>query len=65
MNARIERSSARRSLAAVFAVPAVIAVFSVFGLIAALTGDGMRDVLSWIALGAPVLVALWAWRGRA
>jgi hypothetical protein len=34
------------------------------GLVAALVGDGMLDTVSWLALGVPVLVILWAWRRR-
>ncbi|KMS51171.1 hypothetical protein V474_05300 [Novosphingobium barchaimii LL02] len=55
---------AKQSLRQVFAVPAVLAVLSLVGLIAALTGDGLRDVLSWIALGVPVLAVVWAMRFR-
>ena len=54
----------RRSLWAVFAAPIVIAVASLVGLVAALTGDGLRDVVSWIALGIPVAVTAWALRTR-
>jgi len=48
----------------VFALPVAIAVLSTVGLIAALTGDGWRDVLSWIALGVPVLAVGWAMKVR-
>ena len=45
---------------AVFAAPAVIAALSAIGLISALTGDGWRDALSWIGLGAPLAAVAWA-----
>ncbi|WP_159979685.1 MULTISPECIES: hypothetical protein [unclassified Novosphingobium] len=54
----------RQSLRQVFAVPMTLAVLSLVGLIAALTGDGQRDVLSWIALGVPVLAVVWAMKFR-
>lgn len=52
------------SLRAIFAVPLAIAVFSVVGLIAALTGDGWRDGVSWAALAVPVLAVGWAMKAR-
>jgi hypothetical protein len=45
-----------------FALPALIALLSVVGLVSALTGDGVRDVLSWIALAVPVVAVGWAMR---
>ena len=55
--------SARRTTAAVFAWPLVIAVLSLVGLIAGLTGDGARDVLAWLLLGsAPATIAFSYWR---
>lgn len=48
----------------IFAMPLAIGVLSVVGLIAALTGDGWRDALSWIALAAPVLAVMWAMKAR-
>ena len=51
-------------LRAIFAVPLLIAVLSIVGLVAALTGDGWRDMLSWVALTAPVAAVAWAMRVR-
>jgi hypothetical protein len=48
----------------IFAVPALLALLSLVGLIAALTGDGWRDLASWVALGIPVAVIGWAYRNR-
>jgi hypothetical protein len=39
----------------VFLIPLVLAVLSVFGLLSALIGDAIWDVLSWLALATPIL----------
>lgn len=57
-------SGGRRNLGAIFAVPLAIAVFSAVGLVSALTGDGWRDMLSWAALGVPVIAVGWAMKAR-
>lgn len=62
--AQQNQRAAKRSLTAIFAIPAAIAAFSLFGLISALTGDGLRDILSWLGLGIPVVIASWAWWRR-
>ena len=59
-----QKRGGRRGLTTIFAIPAIIAVISIVGLVSALTGDGARNILSWIGLGIPVLVALWAWWRR-
>jgi hypothetical protein len=38
----------------IFGTPLAIAAITVFGLLSALLGDGVWDVVSWIALAAPV-----------
>ncbi|MET3825883.1 hypothetical protein ABIC16_001576 [Sphingomonas sp. PvP055] len=43
-----------------FAVPTLIALATVFGLVAALTGEGWRDAAAWIALAIPVAAVGWA-----
>jgi hypothetical protein len=53
-----------RSIRAVFALPLLIAVLSALGLLSALTGDGWRDMMSWLGLAAPVLAVMWAMRVR-
>ncbi|MFN3389276.1 MAG: hypothetical protein ACK40O_10110 [Allosphingosinicella sp.] len=53
-----------RPLRAVFAAPAAIALLSLVGLVSALTGDGLRDILSWAALAVPIAVVAWAMRTR-
>lgn len=44
----------------IFALPAILAVLSLVGLIVALTGDGWRDLASWIALSLPLIAVFWA-----
>ena len=55
-----QRRGGRRSLGAVFAMPAAIAATSLFGLIIALTGDGLRDLLAWATLAIPIAAFAWA-----
>jgi len=43
----------------VFGAPILLAVASTFGLVSALLGDGVWDLLSWFALGGPFVVILW------
>ncbi len=47
----------------IFRWPILIALASAVGLVAALVGDGVYDVVSWIALGGTVVVMIAAWRG--
>lgn len=54
----------RQNLRAVFARPLALAVLSIVALVAALTGDGWRDALSWGGLAAPVLAVGWAMKTR-
>lgn len=56
--------SRRTRLRHIFAIPLLIALVSVAGLIVALTGDGLRDILSWIALAVPVAAVVWAMKAR-
>lgn len=46
-----------------YAIPAIIAAASILGLILALTGDGVRDALSWAALATPIAAVTWAMTG--
>ena len=48
----------------ILAWPTAIALLSLIGLVSALTGDGVRDMLSWAALAVPVGAIAWAWRYR-
>lgn len=60
----IEGGKRTLPLRAIFAWPAAIFVLGIVGLVSALTGDGWRDALSWMALAAPVLALAWAMRAR-
>ena len=42
----------------IWTIPIVLAVASTIGLVSALIGDGVWDVLSWVALGMPIAVIL-------
>ena len=53
-----------RPLRAVFATPLLIAMLSALGLLSALTGDGWRDIVSWLGLAVPVLAVIWAMKVR-
>ncbi|BBK43507.1 hypothetical protein STVA_35270 [Allostella vacuolata] len=60
----MSRPAAAQSLRRIFAAPAAIALLSIVGLVAALLGDGVYDILSWIGLLVPVLAIAWALRFR-
>ena len=51
-------------LRAIFALPVIIAILGAVGLVSALTGDGWRDIVSWIGLVVPVLATAWAMKAR-
>lgn len=55
----------RSPLMRIFAAPLVIGVASAVGLVAALTGDGVADWVSWIALTVPLAAVIWARARRA
>lgn len=48
-----------RPLSEIFFWPLVIGTASMLGLISALIGDGIRDVVSWVLLGIPIVIALY------
>lgn len=50
--------SSQLSARQIWGMPVVLAVVSAVGLISALLGDGIWDVLSWVALAAPIAVLL-------
>jgi hypothetical protein len=47
-----------------WAIPVLLGLASTIGLVAALTGDGARDLLSWLTLAMPVVAITWAWLAR-
>jgi len=42
----------------IFGVPALLGGLSAVGLLSALLGDGIWDMLSWLTLGIPLLVTV-------
>ena len=50
----------RRSLGAIFVIPALIGCLSLIGLVSALAGDGLTHVLSWAGLAVPLIAIVWA-----
>jgi len=51
---------ANKSLLGIFAAPIALAALTIFGLLAALLGEGrLWRALSWIALILPIGVVLW------
>ena len=48
-----------RSARQVWAVPVLLAVSTTIGLVAALLGDGVWDLVSAVTLGAPVATGIW------
>lgn len=52
----MKKSSPSYSLREIFRIPAWLALLEAFGLVAALIGDGWLDVLSWTALGIPLIL---------
>jgi hypothetical protein len=59
MNDRVFARARRQSLGDIFLIPAIIAVVSCAGLVSALVGDDVWDVLSWLTLSVPVVVCGW------
>jgi hypothetical protein len=57
--------SAPKRAPEIFRWPAVVAAVTLFGLIAALVGDGIWDGFSWIGLGVPFVLAAYFFARRA
>lgn len=53
---RFVPSPRRQSLRQIFAIPTVLALLSAVGLVSALVGDGVWDVLSWLTLAVPIAI---------
>lgn len=43
-----------------YVVPAILALASLIGLVSALIGDGVFNVISWLILGGLLGVVVWA-----
>jgi uncharacterized membrane protein YuzA (DUF378 family) len=50
--------STNNSFIKLWGTPVLLGILSLAGLIAALVGDGIWDIVSWIALGIPVIVMI-------
>jgi hypothetical protein len=48
-----------RTRAQIWTMPILLAVLTLVGLVSALLGDGVWDLVSALALGAPVAVGAW------
>jgi len=59
------RTDHLQSAREVFRVPVVLGAASAIGLVSALLGDDIWDVLSWLTILAPVAAVGLAWRKRA
>jgi hypothetical protein len=54
----------RLGLKAIFAIPAIVAVLTLFGLVAALIGDGAWDAVGWVTIGVSPIGLAWALLAR-
>lgn len=56
----------RRGLWMIFRWPLLIGLLAALGLLSALLGDGLYDVVSWLALGLPLIAvgSVWTWRRK-
>lgn len=61
MNRPVEKRPAPRSP---FIAPMWIAVASLVGLVSALVGDGMFDIVSWLVFSALIALFVRAWTKR-
>ena len=61
MNRPVEKRPASRSP---FIAPMWIAVASLVGLVSALVGDGMFDIVSWLVFSALIALFVRAWTKR-
>jgi len=64
MSTRRPQPRERQSLTRMFAWPIVIALASIIGLVSALAGDGIEDVVAWLGLALPIVVFCWAMHAR-
>jgi membrane protein implicated in regulation of membrane protease activity len=52
-------TSRHRLVGRVYGIPALLAILTMFGLLAALLGQGPWHGLSWLALSFPIVLAAW------
>ncbi|MEJ5106193.1 hypothetical protein [Chryseobacterium sp. MYb328] len=48
----------KNSFLKLWGIPILLALLSMFGLIAALLGDGLWDILGWLALSIPLFLII-------
>ncbi len=48
-----------RTPSQIWAIPILLGILTMVGLIAALLGDGVLDLVSAVTLGIPVLAGIW------
>lgn len=59
------KENAQRPLSRIFAIPLALGLVSAVGLIAALVGDDIWDMIGWLGLGIPLAVTVWClWRPK-
>lgn len=51
----------RRGLWMIFRWPLLLAVLSLVGLVSALVGDEVFDLVSWLTLGVPLVLVAGVW----
>jgi hypothetical protein len=51
----------RRGLWLIFRWPLMLALLSLIGLLSALIGDALYDLLSWLSLGVPLVIIGVVW----
>ena len=56
--------SAATTRRGVWTWPLLVGLGSTIGLLTALLGDGWLDALSWLLLGVPVAISVFAWTRR-
>lgn len=54
-------SNKRKTLWQIFRAPLLLGLLSLIGLVGALVGDGLFDLLSWVTLGSALAVIAWYW----
>lgn len=59
------KGHAPRPLSRIFAIPLALGLVSAVGLVAALVGDDLWDMIGWLGLGIPLAVTIWClWRPK-
>ena len=64
LESRTSYTKYRQSVQEVFFIPTLLSVAVLIGLVSALIGDGIWDMVSWLTILAPVVVVILAWWRR-